>query len=619
MSFDEEKILNRIGDKLKKGEAIHIPLPNDGLLKIDEPAPFLIVYRQNSTLRDNNFTEFMSPASSSYIIADGNEELLQNIVKLVVQILTDLYNRFLILEIWISEDNTHTDPTPITIHINEKSTVNLATKLSKELNKTEIFKWKKTSALESHELEDEPPYCPSFFKDCAPVQENVTTMGIEIAPVYINAISGKAYPLLLRDLRAALGQSLRITLFEFIRLQTSFNISNSHMMGSGILDDQVLQIDRKLAAYSRLFDFLLLVTPINASEAWAQFRDSDYKENPIFHYRPIPVDPEEVKRRLYNLPIEDISDPNISFLFRDKRKEVDRMLNMMLEREKPDFKLSSLQVFGSVSERLLETAKALLLGVDINTVAGEKKKRLSAEEFGVIAKEELEWLQKQYPEVSTEIRISDSIEGILVSKGVLNISTKFSVSPERSIPLLQHEIGTHVVTYYNGKAQPLKLLSVGVPGYEELQEGLAVFAEYLCDGLTKTRIRTLAARVVAVNEMITGNNFIHTFRLLHEKYKFAPRSAFNISMRVFRGGGLTKDALYLKGFIEVIDYVQQGGSLEELLIGKIRHDYLPIIQDLINRKILNPPVLIPRYLQGHFKERIEKIKHDGNIFKILLR
>ncbi|MCH5599357.1 flavohemoglobin expression-modulating QEGLA motif protein [Niabella ginsengisoli] len=60
--------------------------------------------------------------------------------------------------------------------------------------------------------------------------------------------------------------------------------------------------------------------------------------------------------------------------------------------------------------------------------------------------------------------------------------------------MLQHEIGTHVVTYYNGKAQPLELFSIGVPGYEELQEGLAVLAEYLNDGLTNSRMRTLAAR-----------------------------------------------------------------------------------------------------------------------------
>ncbi|NIQ16470.1 MAG: DUF1704 domain-containing protein, partial [Candidatus Dadabacteria bacterium] len=65
--------------------------------------------------------------------------------------------------------------------------------------------------------------------------------------------------------------------------------------------------------------------------------------------------------------------------------------------------------------------------------------------------------------------------------------------------LLQHEIGTHALTYFNGLSQPFKQLCIGLSGYEELQEGLAVLAEYLVGGLSKPRLRLLAGRVVAVN------------------------------------------------------------------------------------------------------------------------
>ena len=60
---------------------------------------------------------------------------------------------------------------------------------------------------------------------------------------------------------------------------------------------------------------------------------------------------------------------------------------------------------------------------------------------------------------------------------------------------LQHEVGTHLVTYYNGLEQPLRLLHVGLAGYDETQEGLAVLAEYLVGGLSRSRLRTLAERV----------------------------------------------------------------------------------------------------------------------------
>src|SRR5690606_37311952 len=131
----------------------------------------------------------------------------------------------------------------------------------------------------------------------------------------------------------------------------------------------------------------------------------------------------------------------------------------------------------------------------------------------------------------------------------------FMISKERAFSLLQHEVGTRIVTYYNGKAQPLKLFYVGVLGYEELQEGLAVLAEYLTGGLTTGRMRTIAARVVAVHSMLKGRTFTETFSLLNNHYQFTERAAFFITTRVYRGGGLTKDAVYLKGLLNIIKYV----------------------------------------------------------------
>src|SRR5690606_35480695 len=114
--------------------------------------------------------------------------------------------------------------------------------------------------------------------------------------------------------------------------------------------------------------------------AWAEFIKSNYSKKPAFHYRPMPIDPEIIKREIYNLPIEEISDPTMAFLFRDKRKEIDRMLNMMTEREKPDFMHSSLQLFGPIDEKLLDIAKAILVAIEPNPKSSTKKKMISAQE-----------------------------------------------------------------------------------------------------------------------------------------------------------------------------------------------------------------------------------------------
>lgn len=613
MTKDEKKITNRIADKLKKGDPLNIQLPCNGVLIMDRPVPFLIVYRIPPNGQDD-FTSQLGRTESSYLMAvDEPGCQLAPVIRTVTTTLSDQFGGFMLLEVWLSAE-TGTDT--FTIHLNQKSALPVANKLHDELNAIRIGEPGITAGMNKGKNIPAPPYYSPLLDDEEARKHGIIVIGLEIQPVYMNLLTGTPYPIFLRDLREAFGRAIRKSFFEFIRMQTSYHVTNFQMLGTTVLEEKVYDIDNELAEHSHLFDFLLLVTPINAKEAWKDFAKSNYLKNPVFHYRPMPIDPELIKRKLYNLPIEDISDPTIASLFRDKRKEIDRMLNMMSEREKPDFIHSSLQLFGHIDESLLEMARAILVAAEVPPEP-RKKELLDAETFARMAEEELLWLQQQDPGISTAVRVRDDVEGILVSRGTLNISKNYTVSRQRAFALLQHEIGTHVVTYYNGKAQPLKLFYIGVPGYEQLQEGLAVFAEYMADGLTNDRMRTLAARVVAVHHMVAGNSFSDTFFMLTDKYLFSPENAFHITMRVYRGGGLTKDAVYLKGLLNLIEYIKQGKDIAPLLIGKIRPDYLPVIDELIHRRLLNEIPIKPRYLQKPYTAKIDEIRSGGNIFKML--
>lgn len=607
------RFFNKLKDKLRKGTPIHFSLPDKGTLRIDKPLPFLVVYRIPADGRDV-FTSRLGRTEASFLHArDNSETRIGDIIRAIATELSDRVKGFLVLEVWLSEKP---DKTTFKIHIDGNIGLETGRKLQTELNSITV----QQSAMKAVMVSGEGPAAPAGQKPLLSGEQakklETILIGLEIAPVYINEKSGQPFPLFLRDLRNQFSKALRKSFFEFIRLHTTYSVSNFQMLGTTQVDDTTLEIDRELAAYSRLFDFLMLVTPINVDEAWEAFRKSEFSENPAFHYRPMPIDPELVKRKLYNLPIEKIPDPTIAFLFRDKRKEIDRMMNMMQEREKPDFRLTSMQLFAPVTEHLLEVAKAILVAVEEKEDAGSESK-LSAVEFAQMAEKELKWLRRQDPSVKTEVRLSGEVEGIMVSNGVLHINKNFTVSKARSFGLLQHEIGTHVVTYYNGRAQPFELFSIGVPGYEELQEGLAVMAEYLCKGLTPGRMRTLAARVVAVHEMTAGSNFTDTFHLLTDKYGFNHKPAFIITVRVFRGGGLTKDAVYLKGLLNILEYIKQGKELKRLLIGKIRQDYLPIVEELIHRKILKDIPVIPKFLSEPYEDAMRQLKTQGNIFNLL--
>jgi len=157
----------------------------------------------------------------------------------------------------------------------------------------------------------------------------------------------------------------------------------------------------------------------------------------------------------------------------------------------------------------------------------------------------------------------------------------------------------------------------GFSGHDQLQEGLAVLAEYLVDGLTVNRMRTLAGRVVAAESMVKGANFIETFNLLRTDHNFTESTAYYITMRIFRGGGLVKDFVYLAGLLNVMEYLKNGGNLETLYTGKFNINHVELIEELLHRKVLRKPIT-PRFLErDSVIRRLQKLRNGLKITELL--
>jgi hypothetical protein len=74
---------------------------------------------------------------------------------------------------------------------------------------------------------------------------------------------------------------------------------------------------------------------------------------------------------------------------------------------------------------------------------------------------------------------------------------------------------------------------------------------------------------------------------------------------------MTKDALYLGGITRLLTFIQAGGDLDALLVGKISLADGPLITDLLDRKVLVDPPLRPRFLDtDEAAEQLARI-HDG--------
>ncbi|PKH40194.1 conserved hypothetical protein [Nocardioides alpinus] len=357
------------------------------------------------------------------------------------------------------------------------------------------------------------------------------------------------------------------------------------------LSAEDLAVDHRLALLSASFRFLLDITPVDADDLRDDFL-AGRDPSPDFTYRELETDPAVVRAELDAVDLGGVEDPVLGQLLRAKHREMELQLDMLAARDTDDFLPLSVELYGGVSPTLRRQAEGVLASITSTEASGEA---LDAEDFLAMAEAEIAHYRDEDPDLEMHAEIRADVNGVMVSGDVLLIGPETKVQAERAQALLHHEVGTHLVTQANGSHQPIKVLGVGLAGYDETQEGLAVLAEIACGGLTAFRLRQLASRVVTVHRMIGGATFAEAHEALVAD-DFPVASAYTTVMRVYRSGGMTKDAIYLRGLVELLEHLGGGGTLDQLWLGKFSLRDLPLIGDLQDRGLLRPPRVLPRYL-----------------------
>ena len=81
---------------------------------------------------------------------------------------------------------------------------------------------------------------------------------------------------------------------------------------------------------------------------------------------------------------------------------------------------------------------------------------------------------------------------------------------------------------------------------------------------------------------------------------FKKQAAFKLTLRAKRGlldmgqkGACTKDHLYLKGYLSVKEYMENGGNYEDLYLGKVGVEHIGLLKKIPD---IRPPLFIPHDL-----------------------
>lgn len=340
----------------------------------------------------------------------------------------------------------------------------------------------------------------------------------------------------------------------------------------------LFEIDQNLDRLVRDLDLLNYLNPLNIEQEKKRFFTSKFSEDPVFKYRKIKLDPFKLQRQFFSQRLEDIQDEDIRKLYHDTIYEYSGLLQCIASVGQDEkFFYNSLRVFGTPQERDVKNAK-FILHFHKEEDAEEMVPRYNADQaqafFKVFGeKYDLDFRIRQTNSITAAAMALTGSRTLVVKK-----NRKFSDNDLKI--LANHEIGVRMLTTSNAMEQPLRIFSHGFSNNSSTQDGLAVFSEYMSDSLSLKRMKELAYRVLAADSLIKGYSFSDTFDLLYSQYKLDKETSWFITLRAHRGGGFTKDYLYLSGLKKIYDYYSSGKDLGVLLTGKVAMEDDILIKNL---------------------------------------
>ncbi len=418
--------------------------------------------------------------------------------------------------------------------------------------------------------------------------ENTLVLATEVSKIYCNETNGAPYPEVIKALTMQLKRAILNHANYFASQFTRWEHNKKARLLPKDLQSTIVQIDKELHESLKNFELLGYLTPVNIEQEKKRFFESRCTVNPEFAYRPIKLDPAQLKRKIHRLPIERITDVHIQRLYESVINAYSDKLDMLASIGSERFLYASLRYFGEPSEADMKNAwflqhlpepenpvKEPVLGVDDAIALFQE----GFDTYGFKGKIEVT------KSLVASAMVVNHQRKVLLKKGA-------TFSPRELRFLVHHEIGVHMVTTMNAAMQPLKVFSLGLPVNTKTQEGLAVLSEYLSGNMTLKRLKELGLRVIATQLMVRGADFKKTYRRMVNDYGMDVNEAFYLTTRIHRGGGFTKDHLYLRGLKEIYRFWKDGNDLSPLLIGKTSLDSYGTLLELLERGVLVKPKYI---------------------------
>lgn len=356
------------------------------------------------------------------------------------------------------------------------------------------------------------------------------------------------------------------------------------------------KIDLTLFQLNKLFSITDLYPKNILEEKQKFFMNNKY--NPHFEYNEKKIDFKKAYKKIDNIKFKDSA---MDKIFKEKAVEIKNLFKMFENLGDKNFTRYSINVYGKPDKELIKKA---------NEIASKKFKKSNNKKKKINSKKALEEFKRIFSQLNLKWNV---IEKDIASNAVVIPSKRTFVIKKGALfsrkvinRFIVHEIYTHVLRTEFGLRQPYKIFSTGLGNYEATEEGLALFKEKRAKVMDKNMLKEYAYRVLAVDKAL-NSSFCETYDFI-KQYISDKEKAWDLTVRVKRGlkntrkkGAFTKDHIYLKGFLEVSEFIKNQSGLHLLHYGKINTRQALLIPSIDGLK--NPFII----LKSHFKKHIHDI------------
>lgn len=357
-------------------------------------------------------------------------------------------------------------------------------------------------------------------------------------------------------------------------------------MGSTILTWS--DVENNLANVGNNFSVFSLLNPVNENEQRELFEEGEVR-NPDFEYPEPDYNPQRKDSRIKNI---EIPEGEFKSQFEERVRRQALRNQIVIERGNSErVQRASASIYGYPSEDLIDYARQILANVSANNVPrphGPEDVRNAIEE--AMSEYETEYGEDVFSDWS--IRIEEDRETAYASRKnqefVVGGRDYLEEDPER---IVVHELGRHALLRENRRHQREdeegKNALRNFVYESETEEGITTNLERITGTESPEILRKYALRALAVNSVLQGDSFRETYDRLAEQ-ESDNDLLWNTTLRVHRGGGFVKDHIYLQGRKRVEEYLENGGRLEPLYVGKVPLSSIDEARSMIGDELKRP-------------------------------